>query len=239
MGGEGYRLRAVGQGRTAFFASPEHFPWSDQAEVAQWPSFTLTRPSAHGIREGVKRLRSRLVLAVFSGCVLAAALAQAAADGDSTESLLRTLESAPDVAAATADARNRAKMALERARRFRESGDEGRARIAEGLALRTAELARDQARTFRAERATADSVRAAEDAGAQLDRERALVEEGLAQSGRLRAQLEALEADRKREPERTATRVLNDAGTSAAPTAGSKPKGAAPKPGGGADGGAK
>lgn len=181
----------------------------------------LTEPAAHGIRGGVRSKAFAVVLAVsvLSGALIVAAStgsAEAASDGESAESLLKTLEANPVEAAATADTRKRARTAIERARRFRESGDDARARIADGLALRAAELARDQARTLRAERATADSLRAAEDAGAQVDRERALVEEAIAQAGRLRAQLEALELERKREPERTAPRVLNDAGVTPA-----------------------
>lgn len=142
-------------------------------------------------------------------------VASAASEGDSAEALLRTLDQAPE-AAATRETRARARAAIERAKRFRESGDETRALLAEGLALRTAELARDQARAIRAEHSAGVALRDAEDAGATAFRERALAEEAIAQSGRLRAQLEALSPDKKREPERTAAGAL-ESGDAGAP----------------------
>src|SRR5688572_10516221 len=148
--------------------------------------------------------------ALFLGSALAAP------EGASAEALLKTLEADPEDAKTTLETRKRARAALERATRFREAGDQARARLAEGLALQTAELARDQARAARVERSTDATLRAAQDAGAHVDRERALVEEAIAQGGRLRAQLDALASEKKREPERTTTRVLVDAGVAPA-----------------------
>lgn len=166
-----------------------------------------------------KTAASLIAVALFTaGGALYVGSALAAPEGASAEAILRTLEADRDDAERTTETRKRARIALERATRFRETGDETRARLAEGLALRTAELARDQARTLRIEKNTDLALRAAQDAGAQVDRERALVEEALAQGGRLRAQLEALAAEKKREPERTATRVLADAGVAPAKT---------------------
>ena len=56
--------------------------------------------------------------------------------------------------------------------------------------------------------------RAATDAGVVAERERALLEEGIAQSGRVRAQLDAVERDAKEQPARTSRAAQNDTGSS-------------------------
>lgn len=149
--------------------------------------------------------------AVSAGLVIER-VATAAPEAESAQAILKALDTNTPEAKATQETRARAKAALERALRFRDSHDEGRARIAEVLALRLAELARDQARALHAEDVTANLLRSAQDAGAEVERDRALVEESLAQGGRLRAQLEALELEKKREPERTARGALSSDG---------------------------
>jgi hypothetical protein len=86
----------------------------------------------------------------------------------------------------------RARVSMERATRLRSAGDEGHARLADGLAREQAETARDLARAIDAERAADDARRGAIDAGAAGDRERALLEEGIARNGRLRAEIDAV-----------------------------------------------
>jgi hypothetical protein len=110
----------------------------------------------------------------------------------------------------------RAKEAVERAIRLRAAGDEGHARLADGLAREEAEGALDLARAIDAEKAASEAQQAATDAGVTGDRERALLEEGIARNGRLRAELDELTHPRS-ETTRSAT---TDAGakTSAKPS---------------------
>ena len=68
------------------------------------------------------------------------------------------------------------------------------------------------------EETAAKARREATDAGVVADRERALLEEAVAQSGRLRAQLESGTKD-KETPAKTSTQANSDAGTKATPKA--------------------
>jgi hypothetical protein len=86
----------------------------------------------------------------------------------------------------------RAKDAVERATRFRAAGDESHARIADGLAREDAEAALDLVKAIDAEHDADEARRAATDAGVVGERERALLEEGIARNGRLRAELDEL-----------------------------------------------
>ncbi len=108
-------------------------------------------------------------------------------------------------AALVADDVKHARDALERATRMRDANDEKRARISEGLAAEWARVAGDLLRTVDAEQAATDARLAANDAGARAERERSLLEEGIARQGRLRAELDALERQSKQAPERTAS----------------------------------
>jgi|HubBroStandDraft_4_1064222.scaffolds.fasta_scaffold388810_1 hypothetical protein len=83
-----------------------------------------------------------------------------------------------------------AQKALERALRFRTLGDEARARAADGLAREWAETARDLVRAADAEARATEVRRKALEEGVQLERTRALVDEGIARVGRLKAELE-------------------------------------------------
>ena len=102
------------------------------------------------------------------------------------------LELGADTAHATlvAEPLARAREALERATRLRESGDEVRAKAADGLALEWAETAKDLTHAADAERMAADRRRDALAKQAQVERARALVEADLAHVGRLRKEIE-------------------------------------------------
>jgi hypothetical protein len=131
-------------------------------------------------------------------------------DGAAARGLV--LELAADTVHATliAEPLGRAREALERATRLRESGDEARAKAADGLALEWAETARDLTHAADAERTAADRRREAMAKLAQVERARALVEADLAHVGRLRKEIEdAAGAGRPRgaEADRTAVEV--------------------------------
>jgi hypothetical protein len=94
----------------------------------------------------------------------------------------------------TAEAVARANEALEQATRFRAAGDEAHAKAADGLAREWAETARDLALAAATEKQAEDRKRQAIQAQAQLERTRALVEDGIARLGRIRAELDAAPA---------------------------------------------
>jgi hypothetical protein len=172
-------------------------------------------------------------LALLGWLAAGAVAAAADEDGARAEALLRETEASPKGAVAK-ELIVRSRAALERAARLRAAGDETHARLADRAARTWAEAARDVARAAAVEDSAATARRAASDAGTIADRERALLEEAIAQSGRLRAQIEALEREGKEQPARTST-------AASAPT--TKPaKGRAPAGGKGpstADGGAR
>lgn len=157
-----------------------------------------------------------LLVGVVAG-VLAVAAPAAAQDADraAAEALVQQLDHDAAHHAVTAQPIAQAKDALERATRLRTAGDEAHALTADALAREWAETARDLARAADAEAKAADLRHEAMDAQAQLERSRALVEEGIARVGRLRAEIE--EAERQ---DRTAVEVH----------AGDEPSAARPKP---------
>ena len=169
-----------------------------------------------------RSLGALAVAVCVSGALGAVALAGNGDDLHVAESVVSELERDEAHKALTADTVKKARAALERARRMRAAGDESHAKLADGLAREWAETARDLVKAADAEQSAAQARRDAIDAGAQSERERALLEEGLARNGRLRAQLDDAEREAK-ETNRTATAAL-DGG---AP--GKKPK-PAPKP---------
>lgn len=148
--------------------------------------------------------RALFVLGTVATLAFGAVALAAGDDRTTTEALLKEIEGSPrkDVAEPHV-ARSRA--ALDRAAKLRASGDETHAKLADGVARSWAEAARDVARAAAAEESAANDRRAANDAGVLADRERALLEESIAQSGRLRAQLEAAEREGKDQPARTST----------------------------------
>jgi len=116
-------------------------------------------------------------------------------DRAAAETTLASVEKDPTVTDVTADAVKKSRDALERARRMRAAGDEKHAKLADALALEWALVAQELARTAQAERHTRDVSAAAADAGARADRERTLLEQRLAENGRLSAEALRLEAD--------------------------------------------
>lgn len=168
-----------------------------------------------GSLRGAPLAFTRAVVGLGAVCALAfSAVAMAAGDDwATTEALLKEVESSPrkDVAEPMS---SRARAALDRAAKLRTSGDETHARLADGVARSWAEAARDVARAAVVEESAASTRRAANDAGIVADCERALLEEAVAQSGRLRAQLEAAEHEGKDQPARTSTAAAKDTGKS-------------------------
>jgi len=162
-----------------------------------------------------QRWQARLVLGALTVVTaLAIGVVAAAAGTDdraATEGVLREVDASPkkDVVGEMV-ARSRA--GLERAAKLRAGGDETHARLADGLARTWAEAARDVVRAVEVEEKAQAARRAATDAGTVAERERALLEEGIAQSGRVRAQLDAVERDAKEQPARTSAAANNDTG---------------------------
>jgi hypothetical protein len=140
------------------------------------------------------RRQRAMAIVTLMGAVAGVAVATHALGDDraTTASILDELDRDAAHKALIATQVQRAKDAVERATRFRAAGDESHARIADGLAREEAEAALDLAKAIDAERA-ADAARlAATDAGVVGERERALLEEGIARNGRLRAEIEEL-----------------------------------------------
>jgi len=115
------------------------------------------------------------------------------ADGDDraiAQSLVTQLEQDGTRARIAAEALTRATEALERGTRLRRAGDEVHAKTADGLAREWAETGRDLMRAADAESTAADLRRKAMGEQEQVERTRALVEEGVARVGRLRGQID-------------------------------------------------
>jgi len=98
---------------------------------------------------------------------------------------------------------------------MRNAGDIAHAQLAEGLALEWAEAARERARTEAVEKEARTSELAAIEAGARVERERALLEEAIARSGRLRAELASLTTkdSTAKTKDRTSALTAGDAAT--------------------------
>ncbi len=159
--------------------------------------------------------RSILGGAALAMALVALGIGVAAAAGPddraATEALLHEVEASPKREVA-GEPIARSKAALERATRLRAAGDEPHARLADGLAKTWAEAARDVVRAVDVEERAQASRRGATDAGVVAERERALLEEGIAQSGRLKAQLESAERESKEQPARTSKVANSDVG---------------------------
>jgi hypothetical protein len=139
-----------------------------------------------------------------------------AASGDAqrqTEQLLADAEQGELRKAITQDLVKRSRAASERAARMRSAGDESHARLADEVAREWAEGARDLARAAEAEARATSARQAAMDAGAQAERERALLEEGIAHNGRLRAEID--QVDREKGRPTPAPKATRDAGADA------------------------
>jgi len=135
---------------------------------------------------------------VFAVAVALAGAAVAFAahdDAGETAQTLASLEKDPHTKALCAEPIGNARAALERAHRMHVAGDDKHARLAEGLAREWAEVASELARADEAETRAAAARSAANDAGAHVERERALLEQQLAENGRLRAELAKIESE--------------------------------------------
>lgn len=162
---------------------------------------------------------SRVVAAALVGALgLGVAAAASPDDRETTEAVLRDVEASPSKKIAK-EMVDRSRAALARAATLRAAGDEPHARLADGLAKTWAEAARDVIRAVELEQKAHAARLSATDAGAVAERERALLEEGIAQTGRLRAQLEAVEREGTQKPARTsAAASSNGDGGSNKPT---------------------
>ncbi len=185
--------------------------------------------------------RGVVALALAAPAFAAAALAVGIAAGDdrgTAKAILDELANDAVHKAAIGAIVQRGRDALERATRMRAAGDEAHAQLADGLAREEAETGRDLVRALDAERTADDARRAATDAGTVGDRERALLEEGIARNGRLRAEIDELAKGHGKEKELRASKLASADAGSAPPgaTATDKP-GAAKAPKG--DGGAR
>jgi hypothetical protein len=192
-------------------------------------------------------IRSRAAaVALLLGCLAVGAGAAAGNDDRGVaEAALKEVAASPkkDVAGELVQ---RSRAALDRAAQLRTKGDEKHALLADGVARAWAEAARDAVKAAATEEAAAKARNDATDAGLVADRERALLEEAVAQSGRLRAQLESASSKDKEAPARTSAQASSDAGAKPAPKtsaqassdAGAKPAPNAPPKAAKADGGA-
>jgi len=175
-----------------------------------------------------------LLLILLLGLVGVAAVAHAASgqsDRARAESLIAELEGNAANKALTADVVRRARQYLDQGQKMRAEGDDTHAKLADSVAREWAEVGRDLVRTVELEKRAIEARRTADDAGAEVERERALLDEGIAQNGRLRAQVEAAEREKKQEPEKTSSSATRDAGAapksqSPAGAAKATPKGA-------------
>jgi len=113
-------------------------------------------------------------------------------DRASTEATLAALEKDPAAKDITADAVKKSRDALERATRMRAAGDDSHARLAEGIAHDWAEVGKELARAADLEKRATQAHLFAADASAQTDRERAMLEQRVAENGRLVIEIAAL-----------------------------------------------
>lgn len=181
----------------------------------------------------MRRWRTRSIVAALTlTTALAIALVAGAATSDDrtvTEAVLREVEASPKRDVVT-EMIARSRAAIERAKKLRTAGDEAHAVLADGLARTWAEAARDVVRAVEVEDKAQAARRGATDAGVSAERERALLEEGIAQSGRLRAQLDAVERESKEQPARTSAAANADTDGGAPRPKGPKTTPNAPSP---------
>lgn len=177
-------------------------------------------------------LRGLAGLALGGGLVVGVGARAFAMEDDRAlaESTLREVEAKPQAQELAKEPLARAHEALDRGQRLRDVRDEPRARLCDGLARTWAETARDVVKAAEAEARARAAREGALDAGAQLERERASLEEGLGQAGRLKAQLEALENETKHRPDRTSA-LAKDAADAGSPRAKPPAKGPSAPPG--------
>lgn len=155
-------------------------------------------------------------MALLVGCLAVGAVAAAGNDDRGVaESALKEVAASPKKEVAS-ELVARSRAALDRGAQLRTKGDEKHALLADGAARAWAEAARDAVKAAAVEETAGKARSEATDAGFVADRERGLLEEAVAQSGRLRAQLESGSKD-KDQPARTSAQASSDAGTKAPP----------------------
>jgi hypothetical protein len=146
---------------------------------------------------GTRSLAGALAALVLAVSAIALASAGGGDEGAESQAIVDVVSGDQAHKAVTAETLQRARDALERGKRMRAAGDEAHARLAEGLALEWAVMAKDLVAAADAEKKAGDARRDALDAGAALERERAMLEESITRAGRLRAELEAAEQEAK------------------------------------------
>jgi hypothetical protein len=140
----------------------------------------------------------RVVSTVLAAGLVALGLLASAGPRDdraATESALAPFDTEGGVSPVVREPVRRARDLLERGRRMRVAGDDAHARLAEAAALEWARVAQDLVRSADAEANAQGARLKALDASAAAERERAMLEQQLAQNGRLQAELRALESD--------------------------------------------
>ncbi len=181
----------------------------------------------------MRRWRKRSIagaLTLTAGLAIAVVAAAAGTDDRATtEAVLRAIEASPNKDV-VAEMLARSRAAVERAKKLRSAGDEQHAVLADGLARTWAETARAVVRAVDVEEKAQTVRRGATDAGVVAERERALLEEGIAQTGRLRAQLDAVEKESKEQPARTSAAANADTDGGAPRPKGPKTSPNAPSP---------
>lgn len=137
-----------------------------------------------------------LVFAVALLGVVAAipsALGQGANAHAMAEAIVREVGRDPAHKSAAATCLAGAEQMLERATRLRAARDEAHAQAADGVALEWAMAARDLARAIDVEAKAVQARHAALETQAQVERAHALVDEGIARVGRLKADIERMQ----------------------------------------------
>lgn len=134
-------------------------------------------------------------LALIAVAMIAGLSVWATADDRSAaDQGIAEIEKDPHQKELCADPIAKAKEAQERAKRMRATGDEPHAKLADGLALEWTRVAQELVRADALETRAHDSRALAADAGARVERERATLEQQLAENGRLQAELTKLES---------------------------------------------
>jgi hypothetical protein len=158
----------------------------------------------------LRRMRRRVagIFAAAATWVVAPGAQAQVGDHDVALAIVGELGKDASHQALVAEPLDLARRAIERAIRFRAVGDEAHAKAADGLAREWAEMARDLVRAADAETKAAAVRRKALDEQVQFERTRALVDEGIARVGRLKAELdEAQKTTGDVKPDRHAVEV--------------------------------
>ncbi len=136
------------------------------------------------------RRRVAGIIAAAATCFVAPGARAQAGDHDVALAIVGELGKDASHQTLVAEPLDLARRAIERAIRLRSMGDEAHAKAADGLAREWAEMARDLVSAADAETKAAAVRRKALDEQVQFERTRALVDEGIARVGRLKAELD-------------------------------------------------